>query len=102
MWVRSIKAGCVMCLLLTLAACGARSAGTPTPEKIEGHWLLTSIDGKPVQTFAQQESPGLFFDVSKLEKGKLTGRLGGSDGCNKLLGNSVFAENDALAFGPIG
>ena len=97
-----IKAVCIMCLMLNLAACGARSADIPVEEKIEGSWLVASIGGTPVQIFALQEAPALFFDVGTLKQGKLTGRLGGSDGCNRLMGHYTFAQEETLTFGPIG
>ncbi len=61
---------------LTVAACAAPAADLP----LEGRgWMLTQLNGKPVQLVPNQLPPTLTFDAANA-------RVTGSTGCNSLSG----------------
>jgi heat shock protein HslJ len=66
-----------------------------TDPRLEGRtWTLTALQGEVVSMPEGQSPPGLFFDAS-------TGRVSGSDGCNRLMGSYRLPDDDALEFGPL-
>ncbi|MHA7816940.1 MAG: copper resistance protein NlpE N-terminal domain-containing protein [Pseudohaliea sp.] len=57
-------------------------------------WVLTELMGKPVSLPEGQPAPSLRFDPS-------TGRVSGSDGCNRLMGSYRLLERDRIEFGQL-
>ena len=57
-------------------------------------WVLTELLGEPVALPEEQPTPSLRFDPS-------TGRVSGSDGCNRLMGSYRLLERDRIEFGQL-
>lgn len=73
-------------------------ASTPGEETLTGvRWRLAELFGQPARVFADQPEPHLIF----LPEGAGKGRIGGSDGCNRILGR-YEREGDAVRFLDLG
>lgn len=87
--------------VLPLAGCcgkGMPLSASASPKDLEGKkWQAVSIYGKTVEVFPDQDTPHLVF----FETTDSTSRVGGSDGCNRLIGSAQFNAN-ALTFPPMG
>ena len=64
------------------------------PRLEERDWVLTELLGEPVALPEDQPAPSLRFDSS-------TGRVSGSDGCNRLMGSYRLLERDRIEFGQL-
>lgn len=76
----------------------AGPAQTPGDENLAGvRWKLAELFGQPARVFADQTEPHLTF----LPEGADKGRIGGSDGCNRLLGR-YERQGNAIRFLDLG
>jgi len=64
------------------------------PRLEDQEWVLTELMGEPVSLPEGQPAPSLHFDPS-------TGRVSGSDGCNRLMGSYRLFERDRIEFGQL-
>lgn len=66
-----------------------------TDPRLEGrNWTLVTLREEAVSLPEGQSPPSLFFDAS-------TGRVSGSDGCNRLMGSYRLPQDGGLEFGPL-
>lgn len=73
-------------------------ASTPGDETLTGvRWRLVELFGQPARVFADQPEPHLTF----LPEGAGKGRIGGSDGCNHILGR-YERKGEAVRFSGLG
>jgi putative lipoprotein len=100
---RLTPAGTTVAMMLRRAGSGpAAPPGSPTPSAPpqprsprpleKTHWKATELDGKPVT------AAGSTREVYILLGG--TGRVGGSDGCNRIIGSYVLT-GDGIKFGAL-
>ena len=64
-----------------------------TDSRLEGkNWVLTELNGEEVTFENENRQASLLFDGE-------TGRLSGSDSCNRIMGGYELLEGDRISFG---
>jgi putative lipoprotein len=80
-------------LRLLLRSAPARRAGAPAAALPNTYWKLLWLGDRAVEVFQNQPEPHLVFRSEE-------GRLGGADGCNRIVG-SWRMDGDRLVLGPL-
>lgn len=62
--------------------------------KINNSWLIISINGEAVEVGTGRENAALEFSIPDM-------RMGGSNGCNRLMGSIQKFDDGIIEFGPI-
>lgn len=66
---------------------------TKTDPRLEGkNWVLTELFGEAITFENENRQASLFFDGE-------TGRLSGSDSCNRIMGGYELLEGERISFG---
>lgn len=83
--------------LASIAGCNCsanadKNSNTPTLEN--SYWKLVELDGKPITAVDNQREPHIIL------RGGQPGVLGGSGGCNRLMGSYVL-DGDSITFNKV-
>ena len=62
------------------------------------HWRLMELQGRPAEYYEDQAIPQLVF----MPESDTQGRIGGADGCNRLLGGYTLQGNNGITFTHLG
>lgn len=62
------------------------------------HWRLMELQGRPAEYYEHQAIPQLVF----MPESATQGRIGGADGCNRLLGGYTLQGDDGITFTHLG
>ncbi len=94
----------VLCGLVAAVACSAvrTQPDIPKTQQVDGTWQITKIQGQKAQQYLDQPRPELVFTETQQDDNGVYGRLGGSDGCNRLLGEFRFMPKSGLQFSYLG
>ena len=94
----------MLCVALAtgLAAGLTACATTQSPDEIRlgstklygTGWVVTKLNGQPLVTANDARN------IPSLQLDKKTGRFGGADGCNRIMGTYTISKSQ-LSFGPI-
>lgn len=62
------------------------------------YWRLMELEGRPAEHYEHQPEPQILF----MPESATQGRIGGADGCNRLVGGYTLGEGNTIAFTHLG